>query len=171
MESPSKLTMSLLIVILLGGINSASASSTLPSGWQNGYTPYVYIGGAPDYRGEPALAYVDTGSSKIVYQPNQVGVFPRVQVAQGATVQVILEFPQAPPGERIRLTALDGGAIDKNHDAEALKLDDASTVSFSFTLSPNRGISKVGIDIKGQSLCLEFWGGSNLKSIQSAVKK
>jgi len=127
----------------------------------DGFELVEWTEGEPHFEGEFIAAYVTLGASgrKLRMTVNQMGEFPRVQVATRERVQVELEFSRTQPGDHIAVAAQDGGFVDGSHSA-ALTVNDQRRVRFAFDVSANDGVHYVSVMTQnGVSRLLDFWAG------------
>jgi len=117
--------------------------------------------GQPHFEGEFIAAYVTLGASgrKLRMTVNQIGEFPRVQIATRERVQVELEFSRSRPGDHIAVAAQDGGFVDGSRSA-ALTVNDQRRARFAFDASSNEGVHHVSVLTQsGERRLLDFWAG------------
>jgi len=119
--------------------------------------------------GQSAVATVSVGDRAEELIANEVGDFPRVNVAPRQTVPVRLVYPQAEPGAPIVVQVMDGGAMASperpagiNHDlVRLLRLDQARSAEMSFTVSEHGGMHRLVLTQGADKKVLDFWVVTN----------
>jgi hypothetical protein len=126
-----------------------------------GFDRVIWPAGKPLYEGEPVVAQVTTaGKRKLHLEVNQLGEFPRVQVAPEEEVSVRLLFQSSKPGMPVALTAQDGGALVGEKMSQRVDLDAQRSASFAFTASANPGMHRISVvTAAGEVKTLDFWVG------------
>lgn len=141
---------------------ATSFQSQIKSDELNEFELTTYYGGQPAYDGEPVTAYVKIGSSgkRLALTPNQNGEYPKVVTELGEAVEVRLAFTQSSPGDKIALSAQDGGKLHLGKMAGLLQIDEQRQLPFGFMVSTNPGIHRVSITTTGGEVkTLNFWAG------------
>ncbi|MFN0076577.1 MAG: hypothetical protein ACKVY0_08890 [Prosthecobacter sp.] len=127
-----------------------------------GFEVVAWPGGKPHYEGEPVVAQVTTGQGKrnLHLEVNQMGEYPRVQVAPQESVNIKLQFQTSKTGMPVALTAQDGGTLAGAKVSQRVVLDDQRSVFFDFAASANVGTHRVTIATPaGEVKTLDFWVG------------
>lgn len=94
--------------------------------------------------------------------PDQVGVFPQVNIDARQQVAVTASWPDGQPGQKVVVAAEDGGQVADAKHPVGFTLDARRQVTFDFTADSNPGIYRVtlrkGADVK----TVQFWAGPEL---------
>ncbi len=114
--------------------------------------------------GERAQAVVRVGSRQMSFQPNSLGLFPRVTIGLKESVRVAVNYPDAQPGDLVVIQSEDGGTLDGGQFVSRATLDDARQVQFTFTSTEEGGLYRVCLRKGFNEKRLEFWGGTQTAS-------
>jgi hypothetical protein len=137
-----------------------------------GFEIYEWPNGRPHFEGEAVEAFVSLGETgrRLRFGVNQMGEYPRVQIAPEEEVSVRLQFAVSEPGKKVAIAAQDGGKIEGSRASEALVLDERRQVAFRFKASANEGVHRVTFTTEsGEGKILDFWAGplNTLRSTDS----
>jgi len=83
-----------------------------------------------------------------IYEPplNQVEYFARItHLEPSATLLIEVNYPDGSVGEKIVVSAEDGGKFDNNKIVEVKQLDDAKNISFEFQVGNSEGLYRVNL--------------------------
>jgi hypothetical protein len=116
-------------------------------------------------------ARVQVGGRAYELTPNQVGNFQRIYVQPSETIPVEVAYEQGKAGERVAVSAEDGGGVWQGVSGKGqgaggtgtvATLDERLRIAFNFRATEHRGIHRVvlrkGADVK----VLDFWVGQEL---------
>jgi hypothetical protein len=137
-----------------------------------GFEIYEWPNGRPHFEGEAVEAFVSLKESgrRLRFGVNQMGEYPRVQIAPEEEVSVRLQFAVSAPGKKVAIAAQDGGKIEGTGASEAMVLDERRQLAFRFKASPNEGVHRVTFTTEsGEGKILDFWAGplNTLRSTSS----
>jgi len=110
--------------------------------------------------GERANAMVRVGSRELSFQPNALGLFPRVPIGLEETVRITVGYPDGQPGDLVVVQSEDGGRLDNGQIVTQAKLDGARQLQFSFTSTAEGGLYRVCLRKGFHEKRLEFWGST-----------
>src|SRR5438874_1644121 len=90
----------------------------------------------PAADGEKAICKIIANNKVYTLKPNQIGNFDKVyNVSPLATVPIEVAYHNGNPGEKVIITAEDGGRLDNNKRVKIMQLDNQKKISFSFQVS------------------------------------
>lgn len=116
--------------------------------------------------GEKAVCTAKVGDKYVETYPNQMGEFNKIyHVAPGSVVPIEIYYPNAKPGEKVFILALDGGTVLQDTDPAKGALDKATVLneqnkcSFNFKLTNNFGLFRIEVDKGQDSKIVQIWVG------------
>jgi hypothetical protein len=109
---------------------------------------------------EEAWCKVKVNNNEYILKANKEGFFPQVSNFQPSTVvPIIVTYPQGIPGEKIILSAEDGGSFDNKKKAMTYFLNAEKNFVFNFHFTQNDGVFEI-ILRKGQDAkVIQLWVG------------
>jgi hypothetical protein len=118
------------------------------------------VPGEPLWAGEPVVARVEFEGRRVQLTPNQLGEFPRLNVAAGAGARVRLAFPEGTAASPVIIAPLDGGTVEAGQLSLVRELGTDHAVGFTYKASTYAGVHRVQVRRPGQApVVLEFWAG------------
>jgi len=113
----------------------------------------------PSFPTDSPAVLVSIDGKKFQLTPNQLGHYPKMEIATRAKVPVVLSFPQNQPGDQIMVQVEDGGTLDQKAMATVAKLNNDLTAQFNFTATEQPGIYRLRIQSGSSVQVLSFWAG------------
>jgi hypothetical protein len=101
--------------------------------------------------------------------PNQLGVFPQIQIQPKGIVQVQITYPRGNPGDPIAIAVQDGGHLivnDKSAMSQVLGLNGQNSLQFQFQATEQLGIYRISLRNGADVHVINLWAGDNLASQQ-----
>ena len=96
----------------------------------------------------------------VTLEPNALGLFPRVLLAQKQTVPITVTYPDGEPGEVLVISAEDGGKVNGTSPVQTAKLDSNRQVHFKFNTTQNEGVYHVTVRRGAEQQQFDFWVGT-----------
>ena len=99
------------------------------------------------------------GGQQYDFKPNELGLFPRVNIGLGDSASVSVAYPGGAPGDLVVVQSEDGGTLADGKTVMQAHLDDNLQVKFPFNSTQEGGIYRVTLRNGFDQKRLEFWGG------------
>lgn len=108
---------------------------------------------------DPRAAHLTFAGQQRVVVPNPRGEFPRVSVPASTVVAATVPFPNARPGETVRVQSEDGGTLQVPSGDGMAMVDSNRQVPVEFQVSDVDGIQRITLHRGSERRVLEFWVG------------
>ena len=102
--------------------------------------------------------------------PNQIGYFDQISGIQPLeTVIIEISYPDGNVGEKVLLSAEDGGKFENGKRIKLLQLDNQKKVFFDFQVSDQLGIYRVSLRKGNDTKVVQLWVGPEHSPSQNSV--
>lgn len=108
----------------------------------------------------PHAARISFAGTDRVVTPNVRGEYARVLIPPSVAVIASVPFPDAAPGESIRVQAEDGGLLEGLAEAGKVTIDAQRFAQFEFRAPAHDGMHRVTLRRGGEQRIVEFWVGA-----------
>lgn len=124
----------------------------------------------PAVRGVAAVAVVQVGDKLHSLRPDSYGQYERIQLSENQTIPIAVSFPDLDPGDKVAVSAEDGGRINLKHKVQVYAVDDQRRIAFPFTTDANDGIYRITLRSHTGLQELNFWVGPHWVHRTSTAK-
>ncbi len=116
--------------------------------------------------GENATCTIKVGEKYVVTKPNQIGHFNRVyNIPPLSIVPIEVYYPDGKAGEKVVITALDGGTVLEGTDpakgsiGRSTDLNEQKKCVFNFMLTENSGLFRITVAKGTDMKVVQIWVG------------
>jgi hypothetical protein len=110
-------------------------------------------------RGVASVAVVQIGDKLHSIRPDPYGQYERIQLSENQTIPIAVSFPELDTGDKVAVSAEDGGRINKKQKVQVYTVDDQHRIAFAFTTDANDGIYRITLRSHTGLQELNFWVG------------
>lgn len=111
---------------------------------------------------QPAFCKIKLNSKEFNLKANKAGFFPQVLGFQpSAVVPITVVYPQGAPGEKVIISAEDGGGFENNKKAIVVSLDAEKKCVFNFRLSLHDGLFEIILRKGEDAKMIQLWVGED----------
>jgi len=128
----------------------------------------VFSGTEPSALEETIEAFVETSTDRLRMQPNPVGEFPGIFVAEPEIIKIRLVYPEAAAGDEVAIAAIDGGEFVGTGEQEIRHVAPDGLISLDFKPGITPGRHRLLLQHSGKSQAIDVWVGPTKASRQLA---